>query len=122
MCAYRYEHIDIRLDIEEIVLYGFSDQKYRYNIADAIEKELAKIIQEKGLSFNNMNGGERERRDAKEDSKFLYNVKNTSGQSFEILPDSKPELVGYKIASSIYQGLNNNKNPVNNKNDKIKAN
>ena len=110
--------MDIRLNIDEIVLHGFSEYKYKYNIKDAIEKELARIISEKGLDDNNLEKGQQQYAKDIEDNNNFNNssFSKSDGKSFGISSNSKPEDIGHKIASSIYQQLRGNKSYTINKN------
>jgi hypothetical protein len=80
---------NIELNIDELVLHGFSPHD-RYRIAEAVEHELARIITEQGFSPSLLQNSELDRLD---------------GGSFEVQPDAKPEQIGSKVAQAVYGGL-----------------
>jgi len=80
---------NIELHIEELVLHGFSPGD-RHGIAQAVERELAILIEERGAPADLLNNREIERLD---------------GGSFQVMPGSKPEAAGAKIARAVYGGM-----------------
>jgi hypothetical protein len=78
---------NIELHIEELVLHGFSPGDRR-GIAGAVERELAKLLEEKGTPV--VNSGEIDRLD---------------GGSFRVVQGSKPESTGAQIARAVYRGM-----------------
>jgi hypothetical protein len=79
----------VEIYIEELVLQGFSP-KDRYQIAEAMERELGRLLAERSLPPPLIHGGEVERLD---------------GGSFEIAPSSKAEAIGTQVAQAVYRGL-----------------
>ena len=79
----------IELHIEELVLHGFAPGD-RYRIADAVERELARLFAEQGvppsLAQNN-------------------HVARLDGRAFEVAPQAKPETMGVQIARAVYGRL-----------------
>ncbi len=81
--------MNIELNIEELVLHGFSHGD-KYSIAQAVQQELTDMLF-KSLTDNSLlKVGEYYRIDA--------------GQ-FELQADAKPEQIGIHIANAIYGGL-----------------
>lgn len=82
-------HGNIALHIEELVLHGFSAGD-RYRIAQALENELKRLLEERGapllLAANTQ-------------------VAHVSGGSFEVSPNSKAEVIGVQVARAIYGGM-----------------
>lgn len=79
----------IDLHIEELVLDGFPPGD-RHRIGAALEKELARLLAERGLSAGWENGGEAGR---------------LNGGKFEARPGARPERVGAQIAQSVFRGM-----------------
>lgn len=80
---------NIEVHIEELVIHGFSPGD-RHGIAGAVERELAKLIEERGTPADLVNSGEIERLD---------------GGSFQVVQGSKPEGTGAQIARAVYRGM-----------------
>ncbi|MFZ3168354.1 MAG: hypothetical protein WA130_12115 [Candidatus Methanoperedens sp.] len=80
---------NIKLHIEELVLHGFAPGD-RYRIAEAVEREIARLFSEQGMPQSLNRGGEIERLD---------------GGAFEAARGSKPEAIGAKVARTVYGGL-----------------
>lgn len=78
----------IELHIEELVLHGFAPGD-RYRIAEAVERELQRLLGERDApSFNN--NVELARIDAGE---------------FNVEPNAKSEMIGAQIAQAIHDGM-----------------
>ncbi|HWC95657.1 MAG TPA: hypothetical protein VG456_02875 [Candidatus Sulfopaludibacter sp.] len=75
----------VELHIEELVLDGFS-RRDRFSIADAVERELTRLIAEQGLQ-----------RPA--------SVESVDGGRFKTAPAAKPHAIGAQVANSVYRGL-----------------
>ena len=80
---------DVRLRIEELVLDGFAPGD-RYRIGEAVERELSRLLAERGVPSALAAGGEAPRLDA---------------GSFELAPGSGPEAIGSRVAATVYGGL-----------------
>ena len=82
---------NIELHIEELVLHGF-DGYNQYQIGEAIEREITRLLQERGLpaSFN-----------------VERNVGRLNAANFTVQQNAKAMSVGNQIAQSIYNGLGN---------------
>jgi hypothetical protein len=76
----------VALHVKELVLHGFAPGD-RYRIAEALHRELAKLI----------SAGELPR--ALHES---YEVPQVDAGAFPLQPDSRPETVGTQVAQSIY--------------------
>ena len=82
--------MNIELYIERLVLHGFADRVDRRLVGEAIERELARLIAERGLSPSLHEGGE---------------VARLDGGTFEAGNDSDPEAIGLQAARTLYGGL-----------------
>jgi len=80
---------NVELHIEELVLHGFAPGD-RHRIADAVERELARLFTEEGVPGALESGFESPRVDA---------------GSFQMAPDSRAEAVGAEVARAIYGGF-----------------
>jgi hypothetical protein len=80
---------NIAVYIEELVLYGFVPGD-RYRIADAVERELARLFAEQGVPPSLIQDGE---------------VVRLDGGVFEVAQDSKPETIGAQVAQAVYGGI-----------------
>ena len=79
----------LELQIEELVLHGFAPLA-RYRVADAAERELARLIAEGGLPRALLAGGD---------------VAYLDGGRFIVAPGSEPAAIGLQVAQSLYAGL-----------------
>ena len=79
----------IDLHIEELVLAGFSPSD-RHRIGTAVERELARVISERGLPPGLAQGGE---------------IARLDGGSFETRPGETAERVGGRVAGAVYGGM-----------------
>ncbi len=79
----------IELRIDELVLEGFSPGD-RYRISEAIESELTRLLADQGLSSA-----------PSDQSDHLF----VDGGAVQIALDSKPSLIGVRVANAIYRGL-----------------
>ena len=79
----------VELHIEELVLHGFAPGD-RHRIADAVERELARLFAEQGVPRALQSGFESPRLDA---------------GSFNFAPDSRAETIGAEVARAIYGGF-----------------
>jgi hypothetical protein len=80
---------NVELHIEELVLRGFAPGD-RYCVGDAMERELARLLAERGTPPSLARGSGIERLD---------------GGAFEVAHGSKSEAVGVQVAQAIYGGL-----------------
>lgn len=79
----------VELHIEELVLEGFSPGD-RYRIGAAVEAELARLLEERGVPGSLKSGRE---------------IEGINGGSFEVAPGSRAETVGSQVAKAVYGGL-----------------
>ena len=79
----------IDLHIEELVLDGFPPGD-RHRIGAALERELARLLGERGVPATWTGGGEAARLD---------------GGKFEMRPGTRPERMGAQIAQSVFRGM-----------------
>lgn len=80
---------NLELHIEQLVLHGFAPGD-RHRIADAVERELARLFVEQGVPPSLANGGEAALLDL---------------GGFEVVPGSRVEAIGSQVAQAIYGGL-----------------
>jgi hypothetical protein len=80
---------NIELHIEELVLHGF-DRSLRYNIGDAVERELLRLLTDEGINPAHAANLETARLDA---------------GAFHVAHDSKPEAIGAQVAQAVYGEL-----------------
>ena len=80
---------DIELHIEQLVLHGFAGYN-KYQIAQAVEQEITRLLQEGG--FSGAHGQN-------------INPEGFSAGTFTIQPDAKAEVIGKNIANSVYKPL-----------------
>ena len=80
---------NLELHIEELVLHGFAPND-RYVIADAVERELARLLAKPGIPPSLSQGGE---------------VAHVERGMFELELSSKPEMIGVQVAQAVYRGL-----------------
>jgi hypothetical protein len=80
---------NIELHIDELVLHGFALGD-RYRIADAVERELARLLVKPGIPPSLSQGCE---------------VAHVDGGMFEIALSSKLETIGVQVAQAVYRGL-----------------
>ncbi len=81
---------NIELHIEELVLHGF-EQGDRYNISEAVERELTQLFVERGVPQSLSKSGE---------------IEHMNGGAFDVARGSKTEFIGTQVAKNIYGGLN----------------
>lgn len=79
----------IELHIDELVLHGFA-QPDRWLVAEALERELARLFAEPGAQRLNISNQTLARLDA---------------GTFTSAPQSSPAEVGAQVAQAIYRGL-----------------
>jgi hypothetical protein len=79
----------INVHIKELVLHGFPSVQ-RYAIGEAVEKELARMLQlqNRQIAFQHD-----------------IEVERMHGGTFQIQGDSSPHTIGANIARTVYQGL-----------------
>jgi hypothetical protein len=82
---------NIELHVEELVLHGFEGYN-KYMIGEAIEREITRLLQERGLpaSFS-----------------VETNLGRFNAGNFTVQPNAKAATVGNQIARSVYKGLGN---------------
>jgi hypothetical protein len=80
---------NVELHIEELVLRGFAPGD-RYRIGEAMERELARLFDEQGVSPSLAQGGE-----------FAH----LDGGVFKVASGSKPEAIGAQVAQAVFRGL-----------------
>jgi len=79
----------IEVHIEELVLDGF-DPRDRHRIADAVERELARLFAEQGVLGTLAEPAAIDRLDV---------------GAFRVKPPSRPEKVGAQVAQAVYSSL-----------------
>ena len=77
---------NIEINIDELVLHGFSSGD-RYRIGEALQLELIRLFTEGNVPLSLTRGIELTRLDA---------------GTFNMAPNSKPEVIGTQVAKSIY--------------------
>ena len=80
---------NIELNIEELVLQGFSPGD-RHLIGEAVEQELTRLLADRGVPQSLERGRE---------------IANMNGGAFEVAPDSRAQVVGAQVAKAVYEGL-----------------
>jgi len=80
---------NIELNIEELVLHGFTPGD-RHRIGEAVERELTRLLADRGVPQSLAQGGE---------------VASVDGGAFEVAPGSRAEVVGAQVAKAVYGGL-----------------
>jgi hypothetical protein len=76
----------IELHIEELVLHGFAPGD-RYRIGEAVERELTRLLHERGIPPLLHRGAE---------------VAYLDGGAFHVAPGSRAEVIGTQVAQAIY--------------------
>jgi len=79
----------VELHIDELVLHGF-EPAHRYQIGDAVQRELTRLFAEHGAPA-----------DFSEDVEF----ERLNGGSINLTPDVNPETAGIELARVIFGGL-----------------
>lgn len=79
----------VELHVEELLLHGFSPAD-RARVGAAVERELARLLAERGLPPGLAQGGE---------------FPDLQGGSFRAAAGAPPEAVGAQVARAIYGGL-----------------
>jgi hypothetical protein len=79
----------IELHIEELVLHGFSVND-RFCIGDAVERELSRLIEERGL---------------KGLANEHLNIERLDGGAFQAAPGAKPQSIGIQLAQAIHRQI-----------------
>lgn len=80
---------NVELHIDEIVLYGFAHRD-RYAIQEAIQRELTRLIGERGIAASFLQGSDAERLDA---------------GTVTIQQGMPPDAIGTQVAQTVYRGL-----------------
>jgi hypothetical protein len=87
---------NIKLHIEELVLHGFAPGD-RYTIADAVERELARLLTERfspitaeGIAQSSVHRPANSQLDA---------------GTFQVAPGSRSDSIGLQIAQAVHGGL-----------------
>ena len=80
---------NIELHIQELILHGFSPGD-RYRIGEAIQRELSRLLTERGVPPSLSHGDE---------------IAHLDGGSFNVASGSKAEAIGRQVAQSVYGGL-----------------
>lgn len=76
----------VELYIEELILRGFAARD-RYRIAQAAERELARLLAERGVPPALARGGE---------------IESLDGGAFDVAAGAGPEIVGAQVAKTIW--------------------
>ena len=80
---------EIELHIEELVLYGF-EHADRQRIAEAVQEELARLLEENEMPEIFEQQGEHP---------------HLSGGAFIVRTGERPESIGIQIGETLYQGI-----------------
>ena len=80
---------NIELNIDELVLHGFSPGD-RYSIGEAVERELTRLLADRGVPQSLERGGE---------------IANMDGGAFEVAQGSRAQVVGAQVAKAVYGRL-----------------
>jgi len=75
--------------IEELILYGFNPGD-RYSIGEAMERELTRLLAERGVEASLVRGGE---------------IARLDGGTFQVPQGSNPETIGTRAARAVYLGI-----------------
>jgi hypothetical protein len=81
---------NIELHIEELILHDFPHGD-RYQIAEAVERELTRLFAEQGIPASLTHGGE---------------IARLHGGSFTVAQGSQAAAIGAQVAQSVYGGMN----------------
>ncbi len=81
--------MNIELHIEELVLNGFKHSD-RYEIGEAVERELTQLFKEQGIPPSFSRDGDTARLDA---------------ESFKMGDNSKAPMIGAQVAQAVYGGF-----------------
>lgn len=79
----------LELHIEELVLHGFAPAD-RFRIGDAVERELTRLLAEKGMHGIGRNS---------------VVVEKLDGGSFKVVPGARPHMIGGQVAQAVHQQL-----------------
>jgi len=79
----------VELHIEELILYGFAPED-RYRIGEAVERELANLLAERGMPQSMDNGLE---------------IAGLNVGDISIAKGARPEAIGAQVARAVYGGL-----------------
>lgn len=80
---------NVELHVEELVLHGFQPGD-RYEIALAVERELARVLTERGIPPSFAEG---------------LTVEHLDAGAFNVAPSSTPQSVGEQVGQALYEGL-----------------
>lgn len=80
----------IEVTIDELVLHGFAASD-RYAIAEAVQRELARLVAAQGVSPSLARGGE---------------TACLNGGAFPAVPGMGGDKLGSLVAQGVYRGLN----------------
>ena len=80
---------NLELHIEELVLDGFAPGN-RYRIGEAVEKELTRLLADRGVPQSLKHGAE---------------ITHVDGGAFEVAPGARTQVVGAQVAKAVYRGL-----------------
>lgn len=80
---------NIELHIEELVLHGFTGYN-AYDISEAVQLEITRLLQERGLPTN---------------LPVKANIEHLDAGNFSLQPGAKAKSVGNHIARSVYKGF-----------------
>jgi hypothetical protein len=81
--------LNIELHIEELALHGFAPGD-RYRIAEAVERELQRLLAEEGAPA--LFGG-------------AVDVARIDAGTFNLKPHANSEMIGAQVAQTIYSGM-----------------
>ena len=81
---------NIELEIEQLVLHGFSPTD-QHRIGEAVRTELTRQLAQHGAPKSLVRGGR---------------IGQLDAGAFDVTPGSTADTVGVQVAQSVYQGLN----------------
>lgn len=81
--------MNVIIEIEELVLHGFPAGQ-RYAIAEAVERELARLVGERGVPPGLA---------VAQDAAWV------DGGAFDAAPGARPQQIGVQVARAVYGGL-----------------
>lgn len=81
--------MNVIIEIEELVLYGFPAGQH-YAIAEAVERELARLVNEQGAPTG---------------LAAAPDASAVDGGAFRLAADARPQQIGAQVARAIYGGL-----------------
>ncbi len=79
----------VKMHIEELVLYGFGAGD-RYHIGEAVQRELARLLTQRGIAGT---------------LPANRSIEALDAGSFSLMPGAKAQNIGAQAARAVYRGL-----------------